>query len=260
MLRLTELKLPLDHNEADLVVAVCKRLRLPADALKGHQLVKRSIDARKSGQIQLAYSLDLELAPALETKLLQRFRGDSHLAPSPDTRYQVPWQAPPHLSQRLGHDLPRPVVIGAGPCGYFAALLLAQMGLKPLLLERGQAIKQRSADTFGFWKGRSPFNPESNAQFGEGGAGTFSDGKLYSQVRDPGHRGRKVLEELVAAGANPEILVLCHGGPIAEPDDVKYVLARTKGVVGFFGASSIERLPTEVAMVECVKRFKSVGT
>ncbi|MCX5943188.1 MAG: FAD-dependent oxidoreductase [Cyanobacteria bacterium] len=208
MLRLTELKLPLDHNEADLVAAACKRLRLPADALRGHQLVKRSIDARKSGQIQLAYSLDLELTPALEAKLLQRFSGDSHLGPSPDTRYEAPWQAPPQLRDRLGHNLPRPVVIGAGPCGYFAALLLAQMGLKPLLLERGQAIKQRSADTFGFWKRRSPFNPESNAQFGEGGAGTFSDGKLYSQVRDPGHRGRKVLEELVAAGANPEILVL----------------------------------------------------
>ncbi len=208
LLRLTELKLPLDHDEADLAAAILKRLRLPADAIRGHQVVKRSIDARKSGQIQLTYSVDLELAPGLEAKLLQRFRSDSHLAVSPDTRYEAPWQAPPRLSQRLGQDLPRPVVIGAGPCGYFAALLLAQMGLKPLLLERGKAIKERSADTFGFWKGRSPFNPESNAQFGEGGAGTFSDGKLYSQVRDPGHRGRKVLEELVAAGANPEILVL----------------------------------------------------
>ena len=137
MLRLTELKLPLDHNEADLVAAACKRLRLPADALKVHHLVKRSIDARKSGQIQLTYSLDLELAPALETKLLQRFRGDSHLGPSPDTRYEAPWQVPPQLRESLGQNLPRPVIIGAGPCGYFAALLLAQMGLKPLLLERG---------------------------------------------------------------------------------------------------------------------------
>jgi uncharacterized FAD-dependent dehydrogenase len=100
------------------------------------------------------------------------------------------------------------VVIGAGPCGYFCALVLAQMGYRPLLLERGKPVKERSADTFGFWKGKTPFNPESNAQFGEGGAGTFSDGKLYSQVRDPNHYGRKVLEEFVAAGANPEILVL----------------------------------------------------
>ena len=102
----------------------------------------------------------------------------------------------------------RPVVVGAGPCGYFAALLLAQMGFRPLLLERGQAVKQRTADTFGFWRGTSPFNPESNAQFGEGGAGTFSDGKLYSQVSDPEHYGRKVLEELVACGASEEILTL----------------------------------------------------
>ena len=248
VLRLTELKLPLDHTEADLVAAACKRLRLPADALLGHQLVKRSIDARKSGQIQLTYSLDLELAPGLETKLLQRFRGDSHLAPSPESRYQAPWQAPPQLSQRLGHDLPRPVVIGAGPCGYFAALVLAQMGLKPLLLERGQAIKQRSADTFGFWKGRSPFNPESNAQFGEGGAGTFSDGKLYSQVRDPGHRGRKVLEELVAAGANPEILVLHrpHIGTYKLATVVRGLRAQIESLGGEirFG-SRVERLELE---------------
>jgi len=248
VLRLTELKLPLDHNEADLVAAACKRLRLPADALRAHHLVKRSIDARKTGQIQLTYSLDLELAPDLETKLLQRFRGDSHLVPSPDTRYLVPWQAPPQLRQRLGQDLLRPVVIGAGPCGYFAALLLAQMGLKPLLLERGQAIKQRSADTFGFWKGRSPFQPESNAQFGEGGAGTFSDGKLYSQVRDPGHRGRKVLEELVAAGANPEILVLHrpHIGTYKLATVVRGLRAQIEALGGEirFG-SRVERLELE---------------
>jgi uncharacterized FAD-dependent dehydrogenase len=116
-------------------------------------------------------------------------------------------QAPADLA---GGAIPRPVVVGAGPCGYFCALLLAQMGLRPLLLERGKPVKERSADTFGFWKGQRPFNPDSNAQFGEGGAGTFSDGKLYSQVRDPRHLGRKVLEELVAAGANPEILVQAH--------------------------------------------------
>ena len=248
VLRLTELKLPLDHDAADLEAAVCKRLRLPADALRGHQLVKRSIDARKSGQIQLTYSLDLDLAPALEAKLLQRFRGDSHLGPSPDTRYVVPWQAPPQLRERLGQDLPRPVVIGAGPCGYFAALLLAQMGLKPLLLERGQAIKQRSADTFGFWKGRSAFNPESNAQFGEGGAGTFSDGKLYSQVRDPGHRGRKVLEELVAAGANPEILVLHrpHIGTYKLATVVRGLRAQIESLGGEIRFESrVERLEVE---------------
>jgi uncharacterized FAD-dependent dehydrogenase len=248
LLRLTELKLPLDHAEADLQAAILKRLRLPPGSPCRFQLIKRSIDARKSGQIQLTYSLDLDLDPGLEAKLLQRFRADSHLGPSPDTRYQPVWQAPPEVSERLGQDWPRPVVIGAGPCGYFAALLLAQMGLKPLLLERGKAIKQRSADTFGFWKGRSPFDPESNAQFGEGGAGTFSDGKLYSQVRDPGHRGRKVLEELVAAGANPEILVLHrpHIGTYKLATVVRGLRAQIEALGGEIRFESrVERLEVE---------------
>jgi len=124
---------------------------------------------------------------------------------APDTRYRPVGHAPDGFPLDSGD---RPVVVGAGPCGYFAALLLAQMGFRPMLLERGQAVKQRTADTFGFWRGTSPFNPESNAQFGEGGAGTFSDGKLYSQVSDPEHFGRKVLEELVACGASKEILTL----------------------------------------------------
>lgn len=205
MLRLSELKLPLDHSEAALVAAICRRLRLQPEQLRSHRLVKRSVDARRRGAIQLVYSLDLELAlsAAAEARLLQRFRGDPHLTPTPDECYRPVWQAPP-----TGWQGDRPVVVGAGPCGYFAALLLAQMGLRPLLLERGQPVKQRTADTFGFWKGRQPFNPESNAQFGEGGAGTFSDGKLYSQVSEPRAYGRKVLEELVEAGANPEILTL----------------------------------------------------
>jgi uncharacterized FAD-dependent dehydrogenase len=248
LLRLSELKLPLDHPEADLPTAILKRLRLPPGSPCRFQLVKRSIDARKSGQIQLTYSLDLDLDPGLEAKLLHRFRGDSHLGPSPDTGYLPVWQAPPQVSERLGQDWPRPVVIGAGPCGYFAALVLAQMGLKPLLLERGKAIKQRSADTFGFWKGRTPFNPESNAQFGEGGAGTFSDGKLYSQVRDPGHRGRKVLEELVAAGANPEILVLHrpHIGTYKLATVVRGLRAQIEALGGEIRFESrVERLEVE---------------
>jgi uncharacterized FAD-dependent dehydrogenase len=203
VLRLSELKLPLDHSEAELTAAICRRLRLRPEQLRSHRLVKRSVDARKAGAIRLVYSLDLDLllSPAAETRLLERFRGDPHLRPTPDERYR-PVDAPAAWSG------PRPVVVGAGPCGYFAALLLAQMGLRPLLLERGQAVKQRTADTFGFWRGERPFNPESNAQFGEGGAGTFSDGKLYSQVSEPRAYVRKVLEELVDAGANPEILTL----------------------------------------------------
>ncbi len=203
MLRLSELKLPLDHSAADLEAAVVKRLRLRPGQLRGHRLVKRSVDARKKPAVALVYCLDLDLDPAAEAFLLGKAKPDPHLRPTPDERYHFvvePGQA--------GASAERPVVVGAGPCGYFAALLLAQMGLRPLLLERGQPVKQRTADTFGFWKGTQPFNPESNAQFGEGGAGTFSDGKLYSQVSEPRTYVRKVLEELVDAGANPEILTL----------------------------------------------------
>ncbi|SBO42553.1 NAD(P)/FAD-dependent oxidoreductase [Cyanobium sp. NIES-981] len=206
MLRLSELKLPLDHSEADLPAAICRRLRIAPQQLREHRLVKRSVDARRGQPIRLVYSLDLvlDVSSREEERLLRRFSGDPHLRPSPDTTYR--FVVPPAVEGEVGRR--RPVVVGAGPCGYFAALLLAQMGLRPLLLERGQAVKRRTADTFGFWKGQLPFNPESNAQFGEGGAGTFSDGKLYSQVSEPKRYVRKVLEELVAAGANADILTL----------------------------------------------------
>ena len=206
MLRLSELKLPLDHGDEELAAAVCRRLRIPGEALSDVRLVRRSIDARRRGAIALVYCLDLDLdLPEAQLKRLQRrFHDDPHLRPSPDTRYQP--AAGPGTERPLPSPVQRPVVIGAGPCGYFAALLLAQMGLKPLLLERGRPVKQRSADTFAFWKGQRPFDPDSNAQFGEGGAGTFSDGKLYSQVSEDERLVRKVLEELVAAGAHPEIL------------------------------------------------------
>lgn len=210
MLRLSQLKLPLEHSEAELTAAICRRLRLQPGQLLGHTVVKRSVDARRHDAIALVYSLDLELAPGgpSEDQLLRRFGRDGRLRPSPDTRYHLPLHLDRGTRRGVGPMPPRPVVIGAGPCGYFAALLLAQMGLRPLLLERGKVVKQRTADTFGFWRGERPFNPESNAQFGEGGAGTFSDGKLYSQVSEPASYVRKVLEELVAAGANPEILSL----------------------------------------------------
>jgi hypothetical protein len=209
LLRLSELRLPLDHSPAELEAAILRRLRLPPAALLAHRLVKRSVDARRPGSIQLVYSLDLELAVegASVRQLRERLRRDPQLRPSPDERYRFVVQADPE------NPLPgglRPLVMGAGPCGYFAALLLAQMGLRPLLLERGKAVRERSADTFGFWRGQRRFDPESNVQFGEGGAGTFSDGKLYSQISEPAAYGRKVLEELVAAGANPEILTLHH--------------------------------------------------
>ncbi|MBM5809403.1 MAG: FAD-dependent oxidoreductase, partial [Cyanobacteria bacterium M_surface_9_m1_291] len=199
--RLSGLRLPLDHSEADLGAALCRRLRLAPEQLRGWSLVKRSVDARRHDQIRLVYSLDVqlaELAPALLKTLSRRWAADPQLQPIPDDRYRFPL-APPARPQA---GTQRPVVVGAGPCGYFAALLLAQMGLRPILLERGKAVRQRTADTFGFWRGLRPFDPDSNAQFGEGGAGTFSDGKLYSQVSEPLPYQRKVLEELVAAGAH----------------------------------------------------------
>lgn len=206
--RLHGLQLPLDHSQADLERAICAKLHLPERVLLCHRLVKQSIDARRKGDIQLVYAIDLELAldGRQKQQLLRRFANSPQLRPTPDERYTfvvapgTPW---------LGKEN-RPLVVGAGPCGYFAALLLAEMGLCPLLLERGQPVKQRTKDTFGFWRGKQTFNPESNAQFGEGGAGTFSDGKLYSQISEPATYVRKVLEELVAAGANPDILTLHH--------------------------------------------------
>ncbi len=203
MLRLAELKLPLDHADAELTQAVLRRLRIPQDQLLEQRLVKRSIDARRRDRIQLIYSVDVRVKG--EAALLRRIGNKSRVRPAPDTRYRSVGHALEDFPLVAGD---RPVVVGAGPCGYFAALLLAQMGFQPLLLERGQAVKQRTADTFGFWRRTRDFNPESNAQFGEGGAGTFSDGKLYSQVSDPEHYGRKVLEELVACGANAEILTV----------------------------------------------------
>ena len=203
MLRLSELRLPLEHGSNDLQEAVLRRLRIPPDQLLEHRLVKRSIVARRRDRIQVIYSVDV--AVRSEAAVLRRHRGNPRIRTAPDTRYRMVAKAPPAFPVSPEQ---RPVVVGAGPCGYFAALLLAQMGFRPLLLERGQPVKQRTLQTFGFWRGRLAFDPESNAQFGEGGAGTFSDGKLYSQVSDPEHYGRKVLEELVASGASDEILTL----------------------------------------------------
>jgi uncharacterized protein len=197
MLRLTEVKLPLDHSEADLRDAILKKLKLDPVDLLNYSIFKRGYDARKKPDILLVYTLDVETTQ--EKRLLQRKL--SQVSITPDLEYRPVAQAPATLTTR-------PVVIGMGPCGMFAALLLAQMGFRPIVFERGKIVKERTADTFGFWKKNMGLNPESNAQFGEGGAGTFSDGKLYSRVSDPQNYGRKVLTELVAAGASPEILYI----------------------------------------------------
>jgi uncharacterized FAD-dependent dehydrogenase len=200
MLRINELKLPLDHPESSLREAVLARLGIEDSALLGFSVFKRSYDARKKSAIVLIYAVDAEVRG--EAEVLARLKHDAHVMTSPDTGYKFVAGG----EQLQGHDKnERPVVIGTGPCGLFAALILAQMGLRPLILERGKVVRERTVDTFAFWRKRE-LNPESNVQFGEGGAGTFSDGKLYSQIKDPKHYGRKVLTEFVKAGAPEEIM------------------------------------------------------
>ena len=198
MLRITELKLPLDHTEAELKTAIAAYLGISETDINSYLVYKRSYDARK-GMMNLAYIIDLDVG-GLEKKLLAKFKADTHVMPTPDTSYHFVGQAPAQLPHR-------PIVVGFGPCGIFAALILAQMGFKPIVLERGKKVRERTQDTWGLWR-KSTLNPESNVQFGEGGAGTFSDGKLYSQIKDPRHLGRKVLNEFVKAGAPEEILYI----------------------------------------------------
>jgi len=200
VIRITELRLPLDHAEAALRAAVLARLKIGSAALKSFTVFRRAWDARKKTAIVLSYTVDCEVDD--DAALLARFAGDPHVRPAPDTRYRFIGHAPAdfHATPR-----PRPVVVGFGPCGIFAALILAQMGLRPIVLERGKPVRERTKDTWGLWR-QVVLNPESNVQFGEGGAGTFSDGKLWSQISDPRHLTRKVLTEFVKAGAPEEIL------------------------------------------------------
>jgi hypothetical protein len=225
MIRLSELKLPLSavpvdarraadapsETDADrapvphplvaLTTLAARALGVPEAAIGSLQVFKRSFDARKA-ELVVVYIVDATLAPDLEAALLQAWQGNPHIGATPDMRYQLVAQAPPGLSER-------PVVVGFGPCGMFAALLLAQMGLQPIVLERGRKVRERTRDTWGLWRKRT-LDPQSNVQFGEGGAGTFSDGKLWSQIRDPRFLGRKVMEEFVQAGAPAEILYAAH--------------------------------------------------
>jgi uncharacterized FAD-dependent dehydrogenase len=201
MLRITELKLPLDHTPEALEAAIVERLGItPADLVR-YTIARRGNDARRKSAIKLVYAIDVTLAD--EAAVLARLADDPHVRPTPDTAYRFVTSAPPPA------DAPRPVVIGAGPCGLLAALILAQMGFRPIIIERGKAVRERTKDTWGLWR-RSVLTPESNVQFGEGGAGTFSDGKLYSRIKDPRHLGRKVLVEFVKAGAPDDILTEAH--------------------------------------------------
>lgn len=196
MLRLTELRLPLNHPQDELKIALLKRLGISSSELISYRVFRRGYDARKSSAILLVYTLDVEARN--ESALLQRFQDDPHISLTPDTSYH-------YVTHSRTRPACPPVVIGTGPCGMFAALILAQMGFCPIVLERGKCVRERTKDTFGLWR-QGVLNPESNVQFGEGGAGTFSDGKLHSQIKDPKHYGRKVLTEFVKAGAPEEIL------------------------------------------------------
>ncbi|HEC58655.1 MAG TPA: NAD(P)/FAD-dependent oxidoreductase [Methylophaga sp.] len=204
MLRLTEIKLPLHHTEDELPAAIVDTLGIKHDELLGFSIFKRSYDARKKSNILLIYHLDVTLSDENEKAVLDKFAKQSFVKESPDTSYKFVAQAPADFP---AENQDRPIIIGFGPCGILAALVLAQMGLKPIVVERGQAVKQRTQDTWELWQ-KGKLNTESNVQFGEGGAGTFSDGKLYSQVKDKQFLGRKVLNEFVKAGAPEEILMV----------------------------------------------------
>ncbi len=199
MIRITELRLPISHPPEALEAAILERLNISASDLLQFKVFKRSYDARKNVALAFIYTVDLSVKD--EEVIFQKFSGDIHIKLSPDTSYHFLAKAPINLAS----EFLRPVVVGFGPCGIFAALLLAQMGFKPIVLERGKRVRERTQDTWGLWR-KNVLNPESNVQFGEGGAGTFSDGKLYSQIKDPKFYGRKVLDEFVKAGAPEEIL------------------------------------------------------
>jgi uncharacterized FAD-dependent dehydrogenase len=198
MLRITELKLHLNHSNNDLENAIIYRLQIDSDELINNYIFRQGHDARKRDEIEIVYTIDVELKN--EAEILERFTDDIQISRTPDTEYHLP-------ENILIINKIRPIIIGSGPCGLLATLILAQMGFKPILLERGKSVRERTKDTFGLWR-KHEFNAESNVQFGEGGAGTFSDGKLYTQIKDPNYYGRKVLQEFVKAGAPEEILYL----------------------------------------------------
>lgn len=207
MIRLSELKIPLAKNATDapnelaLIPYICQALGIKPDELIHYCTYKRSYDARRS-VMALTYTVDCTVCN--EADILQLHCNNPHIKSTPDMVYYPVTQATNYLNPKQ-----RPIVVGFGPCGIFAALILAQMGFKPIVLERGKSVRERTQDTWALWR-KGILNPESNAQFGEGGAGTFSDGKLYSQIKDPQFLGRKVIDEFIKAGAPVEIAVLAH--------------------------------------------------
>ena len=198
MLRITELKLPLNHSSIDLQTTILYRLKIDLNEFIKCHIFRQGHDARKRDTIVMVYTVDVEIHN--EAEILVRFANDTNISRTPDTEYHL-------ITPSTAFPKIHPIIIGSGPCGLLATLILAQMGFKPIMLERGKSVRERTKDTFALWRKRE-FNSESNVQFGEGGAGTFSDGKLYTQIKDPNYYGRKVLQEFVKAGAPEEILYL----------------------------------------------------
>jgi uncharacterized FAD-dependent dehydrogenase len=274
MLRLSELKLPLTalplperrasdapaeteadrnpapHPVAQLRTLAAQALTVPEAQIAELQVYKRSFDARKK-DLQAVYIVDVQLADAaLEARLLTQHEKHPHINPSPDLVYHPVTQAPATLNER-------PVVVGFGPCGLFAALLLAQMGFKPIVLERGKTVRERTKDTWGLWR-KKVLTPESNVQFGEGGAGTFSDGKLYSQIKDPRLLGRKVLNEFVQAGAPEEILYEAHPH-IGTFKLVKVVESMREQIIALGGEIRFEQRVTDLLLDEQSGQKQLIG-
>jgi len=239
MLRLTEIKLPLDHTEAALKDAILKRLGIAEADLLNFTVVRRSHDARKRSEIIFIYSIDFELSggEAAEQALIKKLKDEKHLSIAPDVSYHQVAAAPADFA--VTNQGARPVVIGTGPCGIFAGLMLAKMGFNPIILERGKAVRERTKDTWDMWRG-AKLNTESNTQFGEGGAGTFSDGKLYSQIKDPKHYGKHVIRELVKAGAPEEILYVAkpHIGTFKLVGIVEHMREQIQALGGEFRFST----------------------
>ena len=236
MLRLTELRLPLEHSAEALRAAIVARLGIADADVLATSVAKRGYDARKRNAIVFVYTVDCEVRGD-EAAVLARHAGDPHVRVAPDTRYRPPVVAPADFAAESGAN--RPIVVGFGPCGIFCALLLAQAGLRPLVLERGKAVRERTKDTWGLWR-RGILDPESNVQFGEGGAGTFSDGKLWSQISDPRHLTRKVIDEFVRAGA---------------PEEIRYVAKPHIGTFRLVGV--VERMRHEIERLGGEVRFGS---
>jgi uncharacterized FAD-dependent dehydrogenase len=251
MLRLTQIKLPLDYNDASLRAAIIDRLGIAPDELLGVTIFRRGYDARKRSDIFFIFTLDVEIKD--ESTVLKRLQAkgkgkNTDVGLTPEMSYKFVTHAPADLTSR-------PIIIGTGPCGLLAGLVLAQMGFKPIILERGKAVRERTKDTWNLWR-KSVLNPESNVQFGEGGAGTFSDGKLWSQIKDPQHLGRKVLEEFVKSGAPEEILYVSkpHIGTFRLVKMVEAMRAEITGLGGEIRFNSrVDRINIENGQVRGVE-------